>query len=162
MSKLFNDGRFALRSLVRARSVTVFAVLAFALGIGITTAVFSLFYGVLLRPLPFPDPDRLVVVYDTQPACPTCPASFEKYTDWKTRNQVFSVIGGSTAQQAVVTEPGEPQRIAIVRTTASLGEVFGLSAARGRWYTEAEDQPHGGRRSPCSRTPIGASAMVWC
>jgi putative ABC transport system permease protein len=143
MSKLFTDGRFALRSLVRARSVTVFAVLAFALGIGITTAVFSLFYGVLLRPLPFPDPDRIVVVYDTQPACATCPASFEKYTDWKTRNQVFSVIGGSTAQQAVVTEPGEPQRIAIVRTTASLGDVFGLPAARGRWYTESEDQPGG-------------------
>lgn len=121
----------------------MFAVLAFALGIGITTAVFSLFYGVLLKPLPFPDPDRLVTVYDTQPACSTCPASFEKYTDWKTRNQVFSVIGGSNAQQAVVTEPGEPERIAISRTTASLGEVFGLSAAEGRWYTPAEDQPGG-------------------
>ena len=143
MSKLLNDCRFALRSLVRARTVTIFAVLAFALGIGITTAVFSLFYGVLLKPLPFPDPDRLVVVYDTQPSCPTCPASFEKYTDWKTRNQVFSVIGGSTAQQAVVTEPGEPERISIVRTTASIGDVFGLPAAKGRWYTDDEDKPGG-------------------
>jgi putative ABC transport system permease protein len=141
--KLVNDVRFALRSLIRARSVTVFAVLAFALGIGITTAVFSLFYGVLLKPLPFPDPDRLVAVYDTQPACSTCPASFEKYTDWKTRNTVFSVIGGSTSQQAVVTEPGEPERISISRTTATLGSVFGLSAEHGRWYLETEDQPGG-------------------
>jgi putative ABC transport system permease protein len=140
---ILHDFRFAFRSLVRARSVTIFAVLAFALGIGITTAVFSLFYGVLLKPLPFPQPDRLVVVYGTQPACSTCPASFEKYTDWKTRNTVFSVIGGSTSQQAVVTEPGEPERIAISRTTATLGSVFGLSAEHGRWYSEAEDQPGG-------------------
>jgi putative ABC transport system permease protein len=140
---ILHDVRFAFRSLVRARSVTIFAVLAFALGIGITTAVFSLFYGVLLKPLPFPQPDRLVVVYGTQPACSTCPASFEKYTDWKTRNTVFSVIGGSTSQQAVVTEPGEPERIAISRTTATLGSVFGLPAEHGRWYSEAEDQPGG-------------------
>jgi len=164
MFKLLNDCRFALRSLVRARTVTVFAVLAFALGIGITTAVFSLFYGVLLKPLPFPDPDRLVVVYDTQPACSTCPASFEKYTDWKTRNQVFSVIGGSTAQQAVVTEPGEPERISIVRTTASLGDVFGLPAAKGRWYTEAEDTPGGPKVAVLSdaywRRRFGADANV--
>ena len=64
---------------MRGRATTVFAVLAFALGIGVTTAVFSLFYGVLLKPLPYPNPDELVMVYDTQPACPTCPASFEKY-----------------------------------------------------------------------------------
>jgi putative ABC transport system permease protein len=143
MHKLANDCRSAFRSLVRARSVTVFAVLAFALGIGITTAVFSLFYGVILKPLPFPEPDRLVVVYDTQPACATCPASFEKYSDWRQRNQVFAVIGGSQAQQAVVTEPGEPERISIVRTTASLADVFGLGPQLGRWYTEAEDQPGG-------------------
>ena len=61
----------------------MFAVLAFALGTGMTTAVFSLFYGVLLKPLPYPNPDELVMVYDTQPACTTCPASFEKYTEWK-------------------------------------------------------------------------------
>ena len=143
MSRIVTDGRFALRSLVRARAVTVFAVLAFALGIGISTAVFSLFYGVLLKPLPFPDPDRLVAVYDTQPACKTCPASFEKYIDWKTRNQVFSVIGGSTQEDAVVTEPGDPERVSIVRATASLADVFGLPAARGRWFTDAEDRAGG-------------------
>jgi putative ABC transport system permease protein len=143
MSRIVTDGRFALRSLVRVRAVTMFAVLAFALGIGISTAVFSLFYGVLLKPLPFPDPDRLVVVYDTQPACKTCPASFEKYIDWKTRNQVFSVIGGSQQQDAVVTEPGDPERVSIVSATASLADVFGLPAARGRWFTEAEDRPGG-------------------
>lgn len=60
--------------------MSALAVLAFALGIGITSAVFSIFNSVLLKPLPFPNPDELVLVYDTQPACSTCPASFPKYT----------------------------------------------------------------------------------
>jgi hypothetical protein len=69
----------AARTAVRARFVSVLAVIAFALGIGVTTAVFSIFDGVLLAPLPFPQPERLVMVYDTQPSCATCPASFPKY-----------------------------------------------------------------------------------
>jgi hypothetical protein len=86
----------------------VFAVLAFALGIGITTAVFTLFYSVLIKPLPYPDPDRLVLVYDVQPACKTCPASFEKYMDWTTRSTSFAVFGGSQSVNVVVTGVGEP------------------------------------------------------
>ena len=93
---MFQDLRFAVRTAVRTPSVAILAVLAFALGIGVTTAVFSIFNSVLLAPLPFPDPDQLVMVYGTQPACATCPASFPKYHDWKTRNQVFSAMGGST------------------------------------------------------------------
>ena len=74
MTRTMQDLRLAWRALLRLRAVNAFAVVAFALGIGITTAVFSLFYGVLLKPLPFPNPDELVIVYDTQPACTTCPA----------------------------------------------------------------------------------------
>ena len=88
--------KFAIRTAIRSRSVALLAILAFALGIGVTTAVFSIFYGVLLAQLPYPKPDELVMVYDTQPACATCPASYPKYIDWKTRNQVFSAVGGST------------------------------------------------------------------
>ena len=73
MARLLQDFRFAFRTFVRGRSVSLLAVLAFALGIGVTTAVFSIFNSVLLKPLPFPDPEQLVVVYDTQPACATCP-----------------------------------------------------------------------------------------
>src|SRR4051812_23974308 len=94
MSRLILDLRVAARTLVRARFISILAVIAFALGIGVTTAVFSIFNGVLLAPLPFPQPERLVMVYDTQPACATCPASFPKYDDWRARNQVFSAIGG--------------------------------------------------------------------
>src|ERR687888_100167 len=94
MGRLGRDIRYAARAAVRTKSVALLAILAFALGIGVTTAVFSIFNGVLLAPLPFPDPQELVLVFDTQPACATCPASFPKYYDWKTRNQVFAAIGG--------------------------------------------------------------------
>ena len=70
---LLHDAGHAARSLRRKRLVSGLAILAFALGIGVTTAVFSIFNSVILTPLPFPDPDRIVSVYDTQPACRTCP-----------------------------------------------------------------------------------------
>ena len=143
MARLANDFRYAVRTFIRGRSVTVLAVLAFALGIGITTAVFSIFNGVLLTPLAYPDSDELVVVYDTQPACATCPASFPKYHDWKDRNQVFAAIGGSTQASFVMTGKGDPERLAAMSTTASLADVFRVQPMLGRWYTEAEDQPGG-------------------
>src|SRR5689334_4530448 len=101
MSRVVQEIRIAARSVTRARFVSVLAILAFALGIGVTTAVFSIFNGVLLAPLPFPEPDRIVAVYDTQPSCATCPASLPKYQDWRERNQVFSAIGGSTGASFV-------------------------------------------------------------
>src|SRR3954449_8749090 len=111
MSRLLLDVRVAIRTALRTRFVTILAVLAFALGIGVTTAVFSIFNGVLLAPLPFPQPEELVAVYGTQPACATCPASFPKYYDWKTRNQVFAAMGGSTGASFVLTGMGAAERI---------------------------------------------------
>jgi putative ABC transport system permease protein len=143
MSRFRNDVRTAWRVVVRGRATTIFAVLAFALGTGVTTAVFSLFYGVLLKPLPYPNPDELVAVYDTQPACPTCPASFEKYIEWKQRNQVFQAIGGSWNPLVVVTGMGDPERVQAVRATASLLDVFQIRPEAGRWFTEADDQQNG-------------------
>src|ERR1051326_7252922 len=108
MGRLAQDLRYAIRTVARTKSVSGLAIVAFALGIGVTTAVFSIFNGVLLAPLPFPDPDELVAVYGTQPACATCPASFPKYMDWRTRNRVFSAIGGSAQQRYVLTGHGDP------------------------------------------------------
>ena len=143
MSRLLLDVKVAVRSVVRTRFVSGLAVLAFALGIGVTTSVFSIFNGVLLTPLPFPHPEELVSVYDTQPACSTCPASFPKYHDWKERNQVFSAIGGSMNNADVMTGVGEPIRVQGVATTASLVDVFGVKPQIGRWFTEDEDRPGG-------------------
>ncbi len=143
MSRFAREIRVAARALVRARFVSVLALIAFALGIGVTTAVFSIFNGVLLKPLPYPDPHQIVSVYDTQPACKTCPASFPKYHDWKTRNQVFAAIGGSTQSSFVMTGIGDAVRVVGASTTASLADVFGVRPVIGRWYSEQEDQPGG-------------------
>ena len=143
MFRLWRDLRQAFRSLRRARSVTSLAVLAFALGIGITTAVFSLFYGVLLKPFPFPEADRIVMVYDIQPACATCPASFTKYIDWTTRSSSFTAMGGSSTSQLVITGVGDPDRVPAASVTWSLPDVFGIKPEIGRWFSEAEDKPGG-------------------
>ena len=127
MNRLVQELRYAFRTTIRGRFVAVLAVLAFALGIGITTAVFSIFNSVLLRPLPYPDSHELVFVFDTQPACRTCPASYPKYVDWRDRNTVFSAIGGSTPASFVLTGTGTPDRLNTMATTASLADVFGVT-----------------------------------
>jgi putative ABC transport system permease protein len=142
MSHLVQDVRHAARTCRRAPLVSTLAIVAFALGIGVTTAVFSIFYSVLLKPLPYPEPDRLVSVYDTQPSCATCPASLPKYLDWRARNRVFSAIGGSMGQGYVLTGVGDPVRVQAMRATASLVDVFGVQPALGRWFTSEEDQPN--------------------
>jgi putative ABC transport system permease protein len=121
MSRLFHDFTLAARTLARSRFVSTLAIVAFALGIGVTTAVFSIFNSVLLESLPFPDADRLVMVSDTQPACATCPASLPKYHDWKERNQVFSAIGGSTQASLVMTGRGDATNVAGMSTTGTEG-----------------------------------------
>src|SRR3954451_21987481 len=152
MSRLILDVKVAARTAVRARFVSVLAVVAFALGIGVTTAGFSILNGVLLAPLPFPQPERLVMVYDTQPACATCPASFPKYQEWRERNQVFSAIGGSTGGSFVLTGHGDPVQLRASSTTASLVDVFGVRPQLGRWYSEDEDRSGGPKVAVLSST----------
>ena len=95
METFLQDLRFAVRLFARNPWFAALAVVALALGIGANTAVFSVVNVVLIRSLPFPNPDALVVVYDTQPFCPTCPASYPKYVDWRDQNAVFDAVGGS-------------------------------------------------------------------
>ena len=143
MGPMGQELRYAVRTAIRTKSVSILAVLAFALGIGVTSALFSIFNSVLLAPLPFPDPDQLVAVYGTQPACATCPASFPKYHDWKTRNHVFAAMGGWTQASFVLTGMGSAEQVSGLATTASVNDVFRVQPQLGRWYTDAEDQPGG-------------------
>lgn len=145
MRRLGNDMRMGLRSLRKIRGATAMVIVAFALGIGITTAVFSVFYGVLLKPLPYPDADRMVQVFDVQPSCATCPAGFTKYTDWRTRNTVFADVAGVSNRFAVVTGLGDPERVSIQHATWSVPAVFKVQPIAGRWFSESEDRPGGDR-----------------
>ena len=140
----------ALRSLMRRRGFSTVVVLTLTLAIGVTTAVFSIFNGVLLTPPDFPDPQLLVAVYDTQPSCSTCPASFPKYHDWVERNRVFQNVGGATAASLVLTGTGDPVRISAARTTSSFFDVLGVTPKAGRWYRPDEDQFGGPRMAVLS------------
>jgi putative ABC transport system permease protein len=145
MSRFAQDLKFALRVVFRNRFVSGLSILAFALGIGVTAAVFTIFNAVLLEPLPYPDSERLVLVYDTQPACTSCPASYPKYHDWKARSRSFSAMGGSTPAQYTLTGSGTPERVAGMRVTASLGAVLGTQPSLGRWFREDEDRDGAGK-----------------
>ena len=144
MGRLIQDFRFAVRTFLRGRSVTVLSVLAFALGIGVTTAVFSIFNAVLLNPLPYPDPDELVIVYDTQPALATAarPRS-PSTTTGKAAIRCSRRWADPRRRRSCMTGSGDPSASPAMSTTASLAEVLRRAAAIGRWYTEQEDQPGG-------------------
>lgn len=146
VDELLRDTRYALRSFARAPAFTAAVLLTLALGIGINAAVFSVVYGVLFKPLPYPEPDRLVVVYDTQPPpmnCPTCPASYPEYVDWRDRNEVFEAIGASEPRRLVMTGRGDAEELPGAAVSASLFRVFGVGPQFGRWFTEEEDGPGG-------------------
>ena len=143
MDGFWQDVRFGARLLRKSPGFLAMAVLALGLGIGANTAVFSVVHGVLLAHLPYPEPERLVAIYDTQPDCKTCLASFPKSVDWRDQNRVFDVIGGSVPADAVMTGRGEPERVAIATTTASVFRVFGVPPRLGRWFTDEEDRPGG-------------------
>src|SRR6185436_13454478 len=95
METLWKDARFAFRMLLKTPGFTAVAVLTLALGIGANTAIFSVVHAVLLRPLPYPDPDRLVMLWERNPQLgfeqeQVTPANF---TDWRDQNQVFEQMG---------------------------------------------------------------------
>jgi putative ABC transport system permease protein len=148
VDEAIQDVRYALRAFRKAPAFTAVVLLTLALGIGANTAVFSVVYGVLFAPLPYPDPDRLVVIYGTQPApanCPTCPASYEEYLGWREQTRVFDAIGASMPGRMVLTGRGDAEELPIAAVSASLSRVFLVAPQLGRWFTEEEDRPEGAK-----------------
>jgi predicted permease len=144
---LWQDLRYGLRVLWKNPGFTVVAVLALALGIGANSAIFSVVNTVLLRPLPYRDPERLVMVWEDRskqgyPRDTPAPANF---IDWRDQNQVFEGMAAIASQSFNLTGAGEPERIDGKRVSASLFPLMGVEPLVGRTFTPEEDQPGANR-----------------
>jgi hypothetical protein len=147
METLWQDVRFGLRMLAKSPGVVAVAVLSLALGIGANTAIFSLVDAVLLRPLPFAEPERLVMVWEDAswvgfPRNTPAPAN---YADWKAQNQSFEDMAALTWQSYNLTGDGGPERLEAHGVTANFFSLLGVKPALGRVFLPEEDQPEAGK-----------------
>ncbi|HWN42684.1 MAG TPA: ABC transporter permease, partial [Thermoanaerobaculia bacterium] len=140
MSELLQDARYGLRRLRQGPGFTLAKVVVLALGIGATTAIFSVIDASLLRPLPYPDPERLVAVTCSQEGVQT-PVSFPEYVDWKQTSDVFADVGGYFTAEIALTGQGEPEMLRAVRMSANLPEMLGARPRLGRAFAPAEEAP---------------------
>jgi predicted permease len=141
MRGLAQDVRFALRGLRRNPGFTAVAVATLALGIGANSAIFSVVQAVLLRPLPYQEPQRLVAVLQDGRG-PVSPANF---LDLRAQNSVFQQLAAAQAWQATLTGAGPPEAVRALQLTADLFSVLGVPAARGRTLVAGDDAPGAGR-----------------
>jgi predicted permease len=143
LEDLVKDLTFALRGLRRAPAFTMAALLTLALGIGSATAIFSAAYGVLLRPLPYTDPDRLTEISVTLSGTNANfgALSAPEYMDLSQSNQSFTDIGAWTPRSRTFGGDGNPERVMGASATASLLTVLGIRPVAGRLYTAEEDLP---------------------
>jgi len=141
METVIRDVRLAVRSLVRSPAFSVVAVLCLALGIGADSAVFSIVDTVLLRPLPYADPDGVVMVYDQFLAkdIERGVVSGYEFFDVRDRNESFDQVAAVTPRYLNLTGDGEPERLVGVRASASLFPLLGVEPTLGRTFTAEED-----------------------
>jgi predicted permease len=143
METLWQDIRFGFRQLLSKPGFALIAVLSLALGIGANTAIFSLVDAVLLRPLPFHDPDRLVMVWEdaTKIGFPRNTPAPANYADWRSQNQVFEDMAAITGRSYNLADEGEPEKIDAQAVTANFFPLLGVKPELGRSFTQEEDQP---------------------
>ena len=147
METLLKDLRYGLRSLLKHPGFTAIAVITLALGIGANTAMFSVINAVLLRPLPYHDPGRLVTIWEESPERDLyqLPISYANYRDWVDQNHVFEQISAYTFTNLNLTGAGEPARLSTVRTSANLFSLVGATPRLGRTFLPEEDKEGGNR-----------------
>jgi putative ABC transport system permease protein len=140
---VIQDVRFGVRMMIKNPTFTVVAVIALALGIGANSAIFSVVNTVLLRPLPYKDPDRLVMVWedDSRHGYPRDTPAAANYIDWRDQNRVFEGMAAMTDQSFNLTGSGEPERIDGQRVSANLFPLLGVEPQLGRAFVPEEDQP---------------------
>lgn len=140
-----NDLRFALRQLVKSPGFACIAVLTLALGIGANTAIFSVINAVLLRPLPYPEADRIVCLSESDPIQSSISINWLDFLDWRRDNTVFEELAVARRESFNLSGVAgrEAERISGAVVSANFFKVIGISPQAGRFFTEAEDTAGG-------------------
>lgn len=166
---LVRDLRHGMRGLMKSPSFALAAILILGLGIGVNTAIFTVVNAVVLRPLPFPEPDRIMRLWHTPPAqlfvgravFPLSPANF---LDWQEQSQSFERMAIYSARGRTITGQGEPDAVITGRASADLFPILGLQPLLGRGFTAEDDRAGGPQTVVLSdatwRTRFGADAGI--
>jgi putative ABC transport system permease protein len=143
LSDLGQDLRYGLRMLMKSPAFTAIAVLALALGIGANSAIFSVVNTVLLRPLPYKNPEQLMMIWEdaTQQGFPFNTPSPANFLDWREQNTVFTGMAAMAQRSFNLTGAGEPERFDGRRVSANLFSLLGVEPVIGRSFLPEEDQP---------------------
>src|SRR5215475_7888897 len=149
MKNILQDLRYGARMLLKNPGFTLIAVLTLSLGIGANTAIFSLVNGILLRPLPYREPDRLVRLIQASPrlGLETWAVSQADFAAYRGQNRSFESLALWTDGGVNLTGEGEPERLSMTNVTADFFKVFGVNPALGRAFHEGEDAP--GKNGVC-------------
>ncbi len=142
---MITDLKYAFRMVLKAPAFTVIAVLTLALGIGANSAIFSVIDTVMLKPLPFPNPDRVVMIWGHAPASSgggnRNVHSFPDYVDFRDQSQSFTSMASYTRAGAVLSQDNESQELEGVAINAEVFETLGVAPFLGRGFTREEDKP---------------------
>ena len=141
MDQLGKDLRFALRMIRNSPGFTIIAVLTLALGIGANTAIFSFVDAVLLKPLPYPHSEQIVMVWEKPPGGDRNGISTLNFLDWMRENTVFSAISAETGGSMTLTGGDRPVQVQGDRDSATFFDIWGIEPMLGRTFAPDEDQP---------------------
>ena len=144
LETLWSDIRFGLRMLRKNPGFTAVALATLALGIGGNTAIFSIVNGVLLNPLPFPQPDRLVALHESKPNFEQGSISYPNFLDWQRDNRTFSSMAVARRYAFSFTGKGEAEQVNAEFVTADFFPLLGVNPILGRTFTQSEELPGAG------------------
>jgi putative ABC transport system permease protein len=144
MSGLLQDFRYALRQMRKSPGFTVVAVLTLTLGIGATTAIFSVVYGVLLRPLPFPGADRIMAISEVNSHGGLSHLADPNFDDFRDQNHSFQSIAKYTAEPVSVSGASQPTRTVVAAVSPQFLTVLGVEPTMGRDFTASDDEKGAG------------------
>jgi predicted permease len=137
---IWQDLRYGARSLTKHPGFSIVVVITLALGIGVNTALFSVVNGVLLNPLPYPQPDQLVTLHQSKPNFETGAIPYPNFRDMQARNRTFSAMAVSRGMGFSLIGSGEAERVTARLITADFFSVLGVQAALGRTFAPGEDE----------------------